>query len=66
MMNFLVGTVMLALFGGAVLVLGTMICRNDKSADIEDKLEAGFQAMGIVFYLVAIAWLVGTIATSLF
>ena len=66
MMNFLVGTVILALFGGAVLVLGTMICRNDKSADIEDKLEAGFQAMGIVFYLVAIAWLVGTIATSLF
>ena len=66
MMNFLVGTVMLALFGGAVLVLGTMICRNDKSADIEDKLEAGFQAMGIVFYLVAIAWLVGTFATALF
>lgn len=66
MMNFLVGTVMLALFGGAVLVLGTMICRNDKSADIEDKLEAGFQAMGIVFYLVAIAWLVGTIVTALF
>ena len=66
MMNFLVGTVILALFGGAVLVLGTMICRNDKSADIEDKLEAGFQAMGIVFYLVAIAWLVGTIATTLF
>ena len=66
MMNFLVGTVMLALFGGAVLVLGTVICRNDKSADIEDKLEAGFQAMGIVFYLVAIAWLVGTIVTALF
>lgn len=66
MMNFLVGTVILALFGGAVLVLGTVICRNDKSADIENKLEAGFQAMGIVFYLVAIAWLVGTIVTALF
>lgn len=55
MMNVLIGTVILALFGGAVLVLGTVICRNDKSADIEDKPEAGFQAMGIVFYLVAIA-----------
>lgn len=66
MMNVLIGTVILALFGGAVLVLGTVICQNDKSADIEDKLEAGFQAMGIVFYLVAIAWLVGTIATALF
>lgn len=66
MMNVLIGTVILALFGGAVLVLGTVICWNDKSADIEDKLEAGFQAMGIVFYLVTIAWLVGTIATALF
>lgn len=66
MMNVLIETVILALFGGVVLVLGTVICRNDKSADIEDKLEAGFQAMGIVFYLVAIAWLFGIIATALF
>lgn len=66
MMSFLVGVAILVIFGGGVLVLGTVICRNDKSADIEDKLEAGFQAMGIVFYLVAIAWLVGTIATALF
>lgn len=66
MMNVLIETVILALFGGAVLVLGTVFCRNDKSADIEDKLEAGFQAMGIVFYLVAIAWLFGIIATALF